>query len=524
MTWTKGKPPLIECFPLWKNDSTKNWVVQKFGGTSVGKLAVEIVEDVVRASLRNYRVAIVCSARSTDKKADGTTSRLLEIYAVLEELHSVEDTHSAYHESLDVRYVRLVHLIEQDHINAVYSYIRNQNLQLNLIREIQNECQAILDYRVAAKKWCLEIDFRSKDRIVSFGEKLSCRFVAGMLQDRGIASEYVDLSDSITSKTTCRTSPNLYDEVISTVQTKLSAWKDRVPVITGYFGTIPGGLVDGEVGRGYSDLCAALVAAALNAKELQIWKEIDGIFTADPAIVPTARLLHTITPLEAAELTFYGSEVIHPFTIEQVTRVTPPINVRIKNVRSPGGHGTMIVSDIKLRVDHSFSPPGLSKSVNQANHKPKRLTAITIKDKICVVNVRSNKLSISHGFFFQVFSILNKRHLSVDLISTSEANVSMAIHSTNIRIENLQKVQKELELYGEVNILHDMAILSLVGAEMKNMVGIAGRMFSALGEGNVNIEMISQGASEINISCVIDEREATRAMNIVHSSLFSFLN
>jgi aspartate kinase len=277
------------------------------------------------------------------------------------------------------------------------------------------------------------------------------------------------------------------------VQRKLFAWKDRVPVITGYFGIIPGGLVDGEVGRGYSDLCAALVAAALNAQELQIWKEIDGIFTADPAKVPNARLLHAITPLEAAELTFYGSEVIHPFTIEQVTRATPPINVRIKNVRNPIGHGTIIVSDSKIRGGHVSRPPGLSNNVIQANHKPKRPTAITIKDKICVVNVRSNKRSISHGFFFQVFSILNRRHLSVDLISTSEANVSMAIHSANIRIENLHDVQKELELYGEVNIFHDMAILSLVGAEMKNMVGVAGRMFSALGQNNVNIEMISQG-------------------------------
>ena len=135
------------------------------------------------------------------------------------------------------------------------------------------------------------------------------------------------------------------------------------------------GLVDGEVGRGYSDLCAALVAAALNAKGLQIWKEIDGIFTADPAKVPTARLLHTITPLEAAELTFYGSEVIHPFTIEQVTQVTPPINVRIKNVRNPRGHGTIIVSDPKLRVDHFFPPPDISKSVNETskNRKDQRL-------------------------------------------------------------------------------------------------------------------------------------------------------
>lgn len=257
--------------------------------------------------------------------------------------------------------------------------------------------------------------------------------------------------------------------------------------------------MDGEIGRGYTDLCAALIAVGLKAEELQVWKEVDGIFTADPSKVPTARLLATITPAEAAELTFYGSEVIHHLTMDQVIHASPPIKIRIKNVKNPRGNGTIIIPDPVLapgQLTHSRSSSALN-----MRKTPKRPTAVTIKDKISVINVHSNKRSISHGFFAKVFSILDRRQLSVDLISTSEVHVSLAIHSPSIPDGNLQLAQRELEECGEVSILNKMAILSLVGAEMKNMVGIAGRMFSTLGEHNVNIEMISQGSPRFPSSC-----------------------
>ena len=267
------------------------------------------------------------------------------------------------------------------------------------------------------------------------------------------------------------------------------ACEDRVPVVTGYFGAVPGGLIDGEIGRGYTDLCAALIAVALQAEELQIWKEVDGIYTADPTKVPAAQLLPTITSSEAAELTFYGSEVIHHLTMDQVIHAKPPIKLRIKNVKNSRGNGTIILPDpVRPPGEHRYS----STSALVARIMPKRPTAITIKDKITVINVHSNKRSISHGFFAKVFSILDKQQLSVDLISTSEVHVSMAIHSPSISPDKMRKVQEELEECGKVSILNKMAILSLVGAEMKNMVGIAGKMFSTLGEHNV-IAMISQG-------------------------------
>lgn len=295
-----------------------------------------------------------------------------------------------------------------------------------------------------------------------------------------------------------RLTPAFYRDSAGLFQKRIEACEDRVPVVTGFFGNVPGSLMDGDIGRGYTDLCAALLAVGVKADELQVWKEVDGIFTADPTKVPTARLLPSITPSEAAELTFYGSEVIHHLTMDQVIKAEPPIPIRIKNVKNPQGNGTIVIPDLvlsptqqikrsKLRSDPTASP-------SPVRTTPRRPTAVTIKDHISVINVHSNKRSISHGFFARVFAILNNHRISVDLISTSEVHVSMAIHSaSSASIDNFEHCVRELQDCGDVSTLYDMAILSLVGAEMKNMIGVAGRMFSTLGEHNVNIEMISQG-------------------------------
>lgn len=504
---------------LCGNPRGKPWIVQKFGGTSVGKCATNIAEQIVCKYVRNHRIAVVCSARSTGKKVEGTTSRLLEIYGLLESITNVKESDAVHHDSLVYEYSRMIQVIEDDHVKAAETHVQDASIQAELIDVIRNECKELVEFRLAAERWHLEIDSRTKDRIVSFGEKLSCRFMTAFLREAGVDAEYVDLADIIKFK---RTGINaaFYKELAEALREKLVACEDRVPIITGFFGPVPGSLMDGEIGRGYTDLCAALVAVGMKAQELQVWKEVDGIFTADPSKVPTARLLQTITPAEAAELTFYGSEVIHHLTMDQVIHADPPIQIRIKNVKNPRGNGTIIVPD---PVPQTLIRQHSSNTVSARRRTPKRPTAVTIKDKISVINVHSNKRSISHGFFAKVFSILDKQRISVDLISTSEVHVSMAIHSAAISPEDLQKAKVKLEELGDVSILHKMAILSLVGAEMKHMVGIAGKMFSTLGEHNVNIEMISQGASEINISCVIEAYEANRAMNVLHTHLFTFL-
>lgn len=230
-----------------------------------------------------------------------------------------------------------------------------------------------------------------------------------------------------------------YDRLPEVLAQRIKQCGPRVPVITGFFGPVPGSLLR-QVGRGYTDLLAALVAVGLQASELQIWKEVDGIFTADPRKVPTARLIPSITPEEAAELTYYGSEVVHPFTMEQV--ISQSIPIRIKNIENAKGGGTLIQtpsesssptsSDGERERDLSIAPAvrKLSKlRLKEDAHEKLRNklpTAVTIKENIVVINITSNKKNVSHGFLARMFGILDKHGLTVDLISTSEVHVSMA--------------------------------------------------------------------------------------------------
>ena len=504
-----------------------NWVVQKFGGTSVGKVAVRIADDIILAGLKTHRTAVVCSARSTGTKVEGTTNRLLRA------ARHVLDGDSKM-------YVQLVEEIRRDHVEAGRASVADEGIVKKYEDDVDAECDMLLRILESAQ-FLKAVTSQTMDMVMSVGEKLSCLYMTSLLQSRGVEAVYIDLSDVVVSSAVKPgiLGDDFYADLARTLGERVSALgPNAVPVLTGYFGPVPGGLLE-NIGRGYTDLCAALVAVGLHARELQIWKEVDGIFTADPRKVPTAVLLSSVTPAEAAELTFYGSEVIHPFTMDQVIRAAIPI--RIKNVMNPRNDGTVIYPDPAdaLPVRQPSSAAGIfrSRSVSnllQQQQGPKRPTAVTIKPQITVLNVHSKKRTRAHGFLMSIFSTLDTHGLSVDLISSSEVHVSMALHSEGallsqgeeeFRIESLalQGAVNDLRAWGDVDLVPNMAIISLVGRQLKSMVGISGRFFSTLGEHGINIEMISQGASEINISCVIEEREANRALNVVHTNLFTFL-
>jgi aspartate kinase len=214
---------------------------------------------------------------------------------------------------------------------------------------------------------------------------------------------------------------------------------------------------------------------------------------SDPRKVPTARLLSSIHPNEANELTYYGSEVIHHFTIEQCI---PKIPIRIKNVLEPESSGTVIFLDNQKLSDPSYS------------QRPKRPTAVTVKQQITVVNVHSNRKVESPDFLADICRTLAKYSLAVNLFELNETHVSLAVHSKTPFIkgasaedqeellnqhQDLQNAIEELKSYGTVDVVHNMAILSLIGLQLKRSIGIAGKMFTALGDNNINIEMISQG-------------------------------
>ena len=448
--------------------------------------------------------------RSSSTKAAGTTNRLLRAATEAENPRSQD-------------FKRLIGDVQLDHLESVDTYIQSDKIRSRLKTEITDECALVVRILEAAQTLG-ETSPRSRDKVMSTGEKLSCRFMTALLQDGGLDAEYVDLADVIDFSVSPGLGQGFYDSVVLGLARRLQDIPEgKVPVITGYFGAIPQGLLP-TVGRGYTDLCAALVAVGIKARELQIWKEVDGIFTADPRKVPTAQLIPQISPAEAAELTFYGSEVIHPSTMDQVIRARIPI--RIKNVMNPRGGGTIIYPDSRSELDSTLSghDPKLfrSRSSSLLTHreKPKRPTAITMKHKILVMNIHSNKRALSHGFFAGIFSTLDKWSLSVDVISTSEVNMSMALHSEaplytgggddeyQIVDHDLRGAIEELRNFGTVDVIPEMAIVSLVGKQMKNMVGIAGKMFSTLGTNNVNIEMISQGRSKWQAG---DQRHANNA-------------
>ncbi|KAG1752240.1 Aspartate/glutamate/uridylate kinase [Suillus lakei] len=550
-------------------DPEAKWIVQKYGGTSVGKFAVNIGRDIVSSYVNKHKIAVVCSARSGSAKAMGTTNLLLKAASEARQRHKLfngsgtmtPSTNGIFRRSSDTspttpmrrsssspsspstgaltplitpqtgqsqpEFNVTVDLIRSEHMNAAKASVKNPEILQELEAEIDRDCDWLRSFLFAAQV-INEISPRSRDSIIGFGEQLGCKLMTAVLRDQGIDAEYVSLEDIIPVSEDSDTIPEgsldqaFYDGVAAAVGERIKGCTPRVPVVTGFFGHVPGSLLR-QVGRGYTDLLSALLAVGLEASELQIWKEVDGIFTADPRKVPTARLIPIISPDEAAELTYYGSEVVHPFTMEQVIRRKIPI--RIKNVENPLGGGTVIHPDPDTEAPQDDglceTPVAMLQGLLQSNdelRRNKRLpTAVTIKECIVVFNVNSNRKSVSHGFLAGIFGTIDRFGVVVDLISTSEVHVSMAIED-NLSRTTMERLVGELKRSGTVSVHREMAILSLVGQQMRNLVGISGRMFTSLGQANVNIEMISQGASEINISCVIEGRDAVKALNLIHQS------
>lgn len=453
------------------------FIVQKFGGTSLGKAKrMKGVAEIVKQSLEKDRIIVALSAMSSYVKSEGTTSKLIEAA-------ETAVTKGAF--------FRIIDHLEEYHVSTVKELMRGE-IQEQVIQELENELKSLKSF-LEAISVIGEISPRSHDVIIGTGEKLSAFIFAALLNSMGIDAEYVSL-DSLIDKPFQEVDKDFYDYAKKRLKKVIDDCGHKIPILTGYFGFVPNGIIQ-SIGRGYTDLTSALAAAAVRAKELQIWKEVDGVYSADPRKVEDAVVLPTITPDEAAELTYYGSEVIHPFTMEQVINANIPI--RIKNTLRPEVPGTLIDPNINEKT------------------AAKPATAVTAKRDITVINVNSDRMLMAYGFMAKVFNVMAKYGIIIDLISTSEVNISMTLDNT----ENLDKAISELEMLGKVSVRKNLAIVSLVGRGQKHCVGLAGKMFSVLGNEGINIEMISQGASEINISCVIEDEYADKAIKAIHGAL-----
>ncbi|KAI1743502.1 aspartate kinase [Xylaria scruposa] len=499
------------------------WLVQKYGGTSLGKLTDTICGSIIPSYIEKHRLVIVCSALSGTLKAKGTTSLLLECIALSERGITAQE-----------QMINLVHLIRDNHVavlDSIFETLKESAFEAyDLTKtEIVRECESLKRFLIAAQI-VGELSPRSKDRVISLGEKLACIIIAACLASKGTPAKPVILDDVVATvfgssaddqaAALNRLGSKFYHVIAEEIATRVKDCEPAIPIVTGFFGIMPNSLIE-TVGRGYSDLCAAMSAVAVGATELQIWKEVDGIFTADPRKIPSAQLLPSVTADEATELTYYGSEVIHPLTMDQIREAN--ICLRLKNVFKPHAEGTLIdpnSTSSTLEIGQArkvISPPGvlLKNDFSVGRFERRRPTAVTVKDDILVINVICNRNTKSGGLLIQVFERLERNNIQVDLIATSERNVSLAVHSPG-NSSAVLRLKEELESFGQVAIVKDMSIVTIVGHKMRSQIGVANETLSALAAANVNIHLISQGASEISISLVVYAHDATAALNAIH--------
>ena len=451
-------------------------IVQKFGGTSLGGgERLRNVADIIARTRNSHEVVAVVSALSRTEKSKGTTSLLLE---------------GSEAAARGKPFASSVDALETNHLAVLEQAVSGKRLRDEVRRFIGEELRRVRGY-LEAIEVIRELSPRSQDILLATGERLSAHLLTATLRDRKVGAECIDLTFVVPDGED-EPDPPFFKRLQERLAKRCRPRDGKVPIVTGFFGLVPGGLLR-TVGRGYTDFTAALISAGLGSKataEMQVWKDVEGVFSADPRRVPNARVLPTITPMEASELTYFGAEVLHPLTMERV--VAAKIPIRVKNTLNPAGAGTLI-------LEAGPDPEG-------------QVRAVTAKGGVAIFTVQSNRMYNAHGFMARVFNVLEKHRVAVDLIATSEVSICCTVDD----LDDIERAREELELLGTISVTPGRAILAMVGEGMKFAVGTAGRMFTTLGAAGINIEMISQGASEINISCVIKEEDAERGLRAVH--------
>jgi aspartate kinase len=450
-------------------------IVMKFGGTSVqDAAAIERAAAIVLGRLDRSPVIVVSALARV-------TEALLGLAKAARERST--DTALSVIEGLRAR-----HLITARELLEASA----PSLLVDVERELHTQF-AKLENLVRSVATLGELTLRSQDAIASFGERLSSVIVTAALKSRGIAAEFVDSRTFIiTDDTFSRAAPDLQvtNQRTQAVLSPLVSSR-RVPVAQGFIGSTTGGVTT-TIGRGGSDYSAALIGAALGAKSIEIWTDVDGLMTADPRAVPEAKRIRVISFAEASELSYFGAKVLHPSTV--LPAVERGIPVHIYNTNNPDCEGTLIV----------------------AQPRPSRnlIKSIAFKRGVTIVNVTSTRMLLAYGFLRTIFEVFDRHKTSVDVVTTSEVSVSITLDNA----DQLEPITRDLSGIGEVSIERGKAIVCVVGDNLKFTPGVASRLFKAIASTNVN--MISQGASEINLTFVINESDVESVARSLHDEFF----
>jgi aspartate kinase len=444
----------------------------KFGGTSVGSAeAIQRVASIVDAQ-RERRPVVVVSA------IGGTTQQLLNMATEAargrrnQALLQLEETR-AVHEGVVQGAISQVDRRLADHIvDSYFCELRDIIEELLILGELPR---------------------RTLDTIASYGERLSSELVTLAFRQCAIESVGIDARGVIVTDARHTRAMPLYPQTYSRLRDEVLPFvqKDRVVVLGGFIGSTEDGITT-TLGRGGSDFTAAIVGAGIDADEIQIWTDVDGVMTCDPKMVPEARRVKTISFAEAAELAYFGAKVLHPATL--LPAIEKNIPICVLNSRRPDLPGTRI----------------------EAESVPCRnvIKAISCKRHVSLINIRSTRMLMAYGFLHRIFEVFDRAETPVDMLASSEVSVSLTIDDAS----RLDEICEELRQFSEVTIDSDQAIVCVVGDNIRYTPGVAARVFGALGE--VNVRMISQGASLLNLSFVVAAEDVQKAVVKLHEEFF----
>jgi aspartate kinase len=341
-----------------------------------------------------------------------------------------------------------------------------------------------------------EVSLRTSDALLALGELISSRLVAAALRAAGASAVWVDPREILATDASHGAALPDEAETARRFAAKVIPELDRgrTVVTGGFVGATPEGVTT-TLGRGGSDYSAALFGAALKdagreVGAIEIWTDVDGILTADPRVVPNARLVPEVSAAEAAELAFFGAKVLHPATIRPAVQRGIPVAVR--NTFRPDAPGTVVRRDT--------AGTGVR--------------ALAMRKGVTALFVGSPRMLLAHGYAARVFSVFERHRVAVDVIATSEVSISITVDEK----APLEGVVHDLSEFADVSVLRHLAVVSVVGRELRSTAGVAGRVFAALGD--VNVVLISQGASDTNLTFVVTESDAPEALRRLHREFF----
>ena len=455
----------------------------KFGGTSVGDAeCIRRASEIVSAAAKERAVVVVVSAMS------GVTNRLIQA------AHQSVERHQ--HEAAE-----LSTALRNQHFAAAEVLVKDPSRSRELINELGVICDdvASLCQGISLLK---ELTPRAHATLSSIGERLSARLMAATLRELGVQSVAIEATDIIVTDDQYLQAEPIMGEVRAKAELVLKPLLDEgiTPIVTGFIGATADGILT-TLGRGGSDYSATILGGALDAKEIVIWTDVDGVMTADPRLVPDARLLREISYNEAAELAYFGAKVLHPKTLRPV--VDAGIPVWIRNSFAPERVGTRITAKghpTEQGVRAITAIPNVS-MITIGGRGIVGVVGVAAKTFQAVASVRANVLLISQS------SSENDICLIVD--SADAASTLKALRdafATDLKHHDVE----------HISVNSEIAIVAIVGDKMRGTPGISGRTFSALGRGAINIIAIAQGSSEYNVSFVVESRAMRDAVVAVH--------